>query len=323
MGDEDYGGPEIEAVIARVIERYQPRSPRAKAYWWRTAEFVRDCVRAVGPRTKPAAFELLRATSGFVAWCLDEGDELSPEVMFTEPKVERFVLVGIKDLNEKSRANYRAALHQVGRRVTRRVPWPPLRVDLSLRSPLAPYGDGELDLILHSLSIQANNIRQRAGLAVATLIYGAGLQTAEMFRVSATDVRQQGRSYVVDVSGARSRTVPVLPKARPCVRELLDLGVEGALVSEKKRHRRTVAGELVAMLELPPAAPVLSFNRLRKTWLVTVAHAGLRISEIMHLAGWTSASSLTAILPYVEMRDAETVLSLIEGSDGDESLEKS
>jgi hypothetical protein len=323
MGDEDDGGHELEAVIARRIERYQPRSPRAKAYWWRTAEFVRRVVRTADPKTEAAAYMWLRATSDFIAWCLSEGYELSAEVMFTEPKVERYILVGISALDMKTKAEFRAALHQVGRRVTRRAPWQPLPVDLGRRKPLAPYSASELDLVLKALSVQATDIRQRAGLAVAAFIYGAGLQTEEMFYVTASDVRRLGNTYVVQVSGVRRRTVPILPKARPCVRELLELGIEEPLVSERRGHRRTIAGALVEMLEMPPKAPTLSFNRLRTTWLVTVARAGLRISEVVHLAGSSSASFLTPLLAHFGLRDFETVAALIGDVDGDDDLENS
>ena len=298
-------------VIAQRIAAYQPNSV-SQALWMQVADHVRDAVAAFQPASVSAAYLTMQAATRFAIWAAERGLPLEPELLYTEANVEFFVATGLPHLGEHSRASYRSSLRRIGRTITRRADWSPRPPRLKRRDLSSPYSDAEIAWLWDIARHQTNQSRLRSARALMCLAYGAGLRAPEYSAVSAHDVREVDGVWVIDVTGGPLRSVPVLPEAAEDLRWLLETAPEGPLFSPRKPIRNFTAS-VIAKIEVPPRAPRFVSRRLRITWMVRLSIAGLRISELGHLAGVKSTSTWEELGRFIPQRDESALRTLIGG----------
>ena len=140
----------IGGVVMRtaqdVLDNYTPESERVPSEVWHTVRPL--AVRAVSKSTYRAPTSVhfaLRITARFLAWALEQDLPLDPEVMFTPQRVEQYIAEGEGTSSRHSQGNYRAALTNVGKGITKRAPWEPDRTQYTKHVRLAPpYTEPEM-----------------------------------------------------------------------------------------------------------------------------------------------------------------------------------
>ena len=161
----------IGGVVMRtaqdVLDNYTPESERVPSEVWHTVRPL--AVRAVSKSTYRAQTSVhfaLRITVRFLAWALEQDLPLDPEVMFTPQRVEQYIAEGEGTSSPHSQGNYRAALTNVGKGITKRAPWEPDRTQYTKHVRLAPpYTEPEMagywDAVEQQSEKGAHNIFER------------------------------------------------------------------------------------------------------------------------------------------------------------------
>ncbi|MDM8085150.1 hypothetical protein QUV83_10270 [Cellulomonas cellasea] len=254
----------------------------------------------------------MRAVTMYYLWAIGQHLPLDVERLFAEENVERFSETGMNHLGEHSQASYRSALRRIGRTVTTKAPWAP-EPKRKKRSTLAdPYGRPDLAWLWEICLTQRSEVRRRAGVATMALCHGAGLAGAEFSVLPGSSIELIDGVAVVHIPGAHAREVPVLPQyADELVRLSLDYW-DRPMFSDRTPSRNWTSNVL-SQLELPTSAPRLVPSRLRTTWMVELSTAGLRVSELQHLAGVKTLTGWEDFSKFVPLRDPAVLRRLIGG----------
>lgn len=233
--------------------------------------------------------------------------------MLTEANVEHFIQTALPNLVPHSRNAYRSCLRRVGRATTKRAEWRPRPANLGRRQLSAPYAPDEISWLWYIARNQPTVGRRRAAVALMALGHGAGLQARELAAVTAAHLTWTDDGGVtVDVPGPRSRAVPVLSEGVDDLRWLAADFPDRRLFADISPSR-TAASNVIYQLAVPPRAPRFHTPRLRSTWMVTLLTAGIRLSELVALAGVTSTKNLQDLILYIPKRPDQNVRALIRG----------
>lgn len=305
----------IVTTVNGVFDHYTPTPARIpRAQWQRIRPLVVTAVRAAGYPSIHATHFAMRATSGFVAHCEDQGLPLDPEVIFLPDRVEHYITTARAVATKLTRANERGALRRVGRAATLKAPWPPEPgSSIGHIHVTAPYTAEDVAGFRAIATQQATAHRTRVLTTLLVLGLGAGLKPREILACTADQVRQHVTHkdlYVIETPG---RYVPVLPDYVDDLLVLRGQHPSGPLVGRYTPTAKDPFGVLRKGIEIPRHLPRLSVPRLRTTWMATVLAHDLRIWEFLHIAGLQSASSLDAIASYVPARWDDSVY-LLKGA---------
>jgi integrase len=294
---------------ALAVERYAPVSLSAAA-----ADFTREVVARAGPATPARAKALLFAASRLACFAERVGLELEPRVVLCEATVERFAVVGSVGVSPATRRTLRTNLRALTRAIER---YPePSAVPLARERAKRPYSLAEVDGFLQLAAAQSTRARGLRASALICLGAGAGIITGELRHVRGSDVVERSGGVLVQIAGARSRSVPVLERYHERLLEAAAFAGDRYVIGGRNPGRRNVTDTLSAALSTDVSLPRLQAGRLRSTWLVECARR-IGLGAFMHAAGISCSQrlgDLTAQLP--EASETELVR-LLTGTCGD------
>jgi hypothetical protein len=291
---------------ALVLERYAPVSLSPPA-----AGFAREVVARAGPATPARAKALLFAAGRVAGFGERVGLELSPEVLLTGAVIERFVLTGCPDVSPATRRTLRTNLRALARALER---YPePAPAPLVRERAKRPYSLTEIDGFLGLADAQATHARRLRSSALVCLGAGAGIITGELRHVRGSDIVERSDGVLVQLTGARSRAVPVSERYQQRLLTAAAFAGDRYVIGGRDPDRRNVSETLSAALSTDVSLPRLQAGRLRSTWLVECAER-IGLGAFMQAAGVSCSQrlgDLAAQLP--EATEDELVALLARG----------
>jgi integrase len=267
-----------------AIAAYAPRSLSAQAQ-----AFVRMVVAEAAPDTPGRAKALLFAAGKLARFGEQVGLELSPGVLLHPSAIERFILTGTGAVSPATRRTLRTNLRALARAIER---YPePSPVPLVRERAKVPYSPSEIDGYLRLAAAQSTRARGLRASALVCLGAGAGLIAGELRHVRGTDVVERAGGVLVQVSGGRARSVPVLYRYHERLLAAAAFAGSRYLIGGRDPDRRNVTDALCAALSTDSSLPRLQAGRLRSTWLVECA-ARIGLQAFMQAAGITCSQRL-------------------------------
>lgn len=296
MSKELVIGGRVMRTAQDVLDHYAPEVERVLPEVWRTIRPL--AVKGVTQSTYKAPTSVhfaLRITARFLAWTLEQGIPLDAELVFTPQRVEQYIAEGEASSSAHSQGNYRAALTNVGKAITKRAPWEPDRTQYTKHIRLAPpYTEAEIagywDAVEQQSAKGAHILR-----SMLVFAHGAGLKVTELMDVSSQDI------YFL--KGAP--IAPVLSQYTDELRTLCAEHPEGPIIGTQKKKSNDTFANFRKAIKTPAYLPTLTASRLRTTWIKDVLNNGSSLAEVQAAAGTTSASTLEAIAPYTKRRWAD------------------
>ena len=270
--------------MAAGIAGWQPRSLSPAA-----ARCARELVRAAAPVTGARSKALLFAASRLVVFAEQTGLELDARVVLCEAVIERFIVVGCADVSPATRRTLRTNLRALARAVEHYPPPAPTR--LVRERAKQPYSPAEIAGYLRLADAQATHARRLRASALVCLGAGAGVITGELRHVRGSDIIERSGGVLVQITGERSRAVPVLARYRERLVAAAAFAGDRFIVGGRNPQRRNVTDTLGAQLSSDVSLPRLNAGRLRSTWLVECA-GRIGLGAFMHAAGITCSQRL-------------------------------
>lgn len=313
----------LEVAVSNRLLAYAPKPETVPpAQWRRIAPVVRSLgflAVAAGPYGPDV---IMTPLARLVAWAEAQGLPLEPSVLLDQSTVERFILVGCRDMAANSRrtcssqlrrASEALLLDQLGQH-------PPIRLK-AIATPVDPYPPTE---VAHWL-IWARSLPTPAQRRNACLLFclgiGCGLAVEDLVYVQGRDIHPgpTGRA-LVKVPGRRPRTVV----CRYAYEELLLAEAEGipadAYVFRPDWQNRTskhIASDWLAKYPRIIGrcdGAVLQTQRLRTTWLVDLLNAGLPLTVILKASGLATLHSLSRYLVFLHDVPEAEAIDLLRGA---------
>jgi hypothetical protein len=307
-------GAEGVSAALEYVSRYVPPSvPDAR--WRAIGAAVRHAVVNSAPGLATAK-RLCPAITGYAVWLLGEGQNATQLTLCDSELIERYVLVGMPDAAESTRATRRSLLRLMARRLREAEgsaqPEPPR---FAYRRVRTPYSASEVRRYLRLAANQPTAGRRASLEAVLHLGLGCGLDGRDMAWVRGSDVEiRPGDAVEVRVSGgSRPRSVTALDRyAGPIAARAAEAG-EDLLIGGHQRGRHNVTSVALNRAVLDKTLPRLVASRLRSTWLVE--HLQLRTPwpVLLPAAGLQTTRPLDDLLPHLEPVDPHQSATLLRG----------
>ncbi|NED89963.1 site-specific integrase [Streptomyces sp. SID11233] len=305
----------LEVAVSNRLLAYAPKPETVPpAQWRRIAPVVRSLgflAVASGPYGPDV---IMTPLARLVAWSEAQGLPLEPSVLLDQSTVERFILVGCRDMATSSRrtcssqlrrASEALLLDQLGQH-------PPIRLKATV-TPVAPYPPSE---VAHWL-IWAQSLPTEAQRRNACLLFclgiGCGLAVEDLVYVQGQDISEgpTGRA-LVKIHGRRPRTVV----CRYAYEELLlaqaaDIPADAYVFRPDWQNRTSkhIASDWLAKYPRLIGrcdGAVLQSQRLRTTWLVDLLNAGIPLHVILKASGLATLHSLSRYLVFLhDVSEAE------------------
>jgi integrase len=289
---------------AAQVAAYAPRSLSVKA-----AGFVRMVVAKAAPDTPARAKALLFAASKLARFGEQVGLGLSPGVLLDRAVIERFILVGCAGVSPATRRTLRTNLRALARAIERY----PEPVALVRERAKQPYSLTEIDGYLRLAAAQSTRARGLRASALVCLGAGAGIIAGELRHVRGTDVVARAGGVLVQVGGARARSVPVLYRYRERLLQAAAFAGGRYLIGGRDPDRRNVTDALCAALSTDSSLPRLQAGRLRSSWLVECARA-IGLSAFMQAAGITCSQRLGDLAAQLPQATEPELVALLAGN---------
>ena len=296
------------ARAAGVIERYAPRSVSAPA-----AAFAREVVALAGPRSAARSKALLFAAGRLAAFAESLGLELSVGLLLSEPMIERFIVQGCGGVSPATRRTLRTNLRALARAIER---YPqPAAVALVRERAKDPYSPAEIAGFLRLADAQATRARGLRASALVCLGAGAGVIAGELRHVRGSDVVERYGGVIVELSGTRARSVPVLERYHERLLGAAAFAGDRYVIGARNPDRRNVTDTLSAALSTDSSLPRLQSGRLRSTWLVECARA-IGLSALMQAAGVCCSQRLGDLAAQLPRATEDQLIAMLGGSNG-------
>lgn len=292
-------------ALAEVIAAWRPRAVADQA-----ARVAREMVAAAGPDNASRTKALLFACSKLATFAISVGLGTTKEVLFRPEVIERFVLVGTKDLAPATRRTLRTNLRHLARRVTPELA--PGPVPLSRERAKAPYTHAQIASYLALAAAQPTLARRLRAGGLICLGAGAGMIGQDLRAVRGTDVVRRSGGLVVEVDGRRPRVVPVLVPYHELLCASATFAGEGYLIGASDPERRNVTTPLVSSLSGGLHLPRLQTSRLRSSWLRDVAEQ-IGLAAFMAAAGVSCSQRLGDIVASLDPPSEEEAVRVLGG----------
>ncbi len=290
--------------MADYIARWRPVSVSGEA-----AGFARQVVSTAAPATRARANALLWAAARLAGFAVPLGLEAVPEVLLHPSVIERFAAHG-PGLSPAGRRTVRTNLRFVARAVVPALA--PADVPLPRERAKAPYSPAQIAGFLALADAQPTVARRMRAAALVCLGAGAGLAGADLRAARGTDVTCRSGGVIVEVHGARPRTVPVLARYHQRLLAAAAFAGTGLVIGGTNPARMNVTTPLTGALSGGTGLPRLQISRLRSTWLAQTA-AMLGLATFMHAAGITCSQRLGDIIAALEPGDEPDAVALLGG----------
>ncbi len=250
------------------IARWRPSSVSPQA-----AAFARQVVPAAGPGGRERAKNLLQSAARLADYAVPLGLDPVPEVVLHPSVIERFARCA-PGLSGVARRTLRTNLRFIARRVVPQLV--PADAPLPRERAKAPYSPAEIAGYLALAGAQPALSRRMRASGLVCLGAGAGLIRADLRAVRGTDVTCRSGGVIVDVRGARPRTVPVLARYHGRLLAAAEFAGTGLIRGGTDPGRRNITTPLIRSLAGGAGLPRLDTSRLRATWLADVADLPVR-----------------------------------------------
>jgi hypothetical protein len=280
-----------DADVTAYIGRWEPSSVSPPG-----AVFARDVITRTGPDGRERAKNLLWAAGKLADWALPLGLEPVPEVLLHPSVTERFTR-SAPGLSGAARRTLRTNLRFTGRRVVPQ--FYPQDMPLPRDRAKMPYSPAQISGFLSLADAQPTTERRMRAAGLVCLGAGAGLIRADLRDVRGTDVIARSGGVIVQVRGARERTVPVLPRYHEPLLAAAASAEDGLVLCGIEPGRRNLTSQLITALDGGSGLPRLDTSRLRATWLRDCADQ-LGLATFMHAAGITCSQRLGDLLAGLE-----------------------
>ena len=264
------------------------------------------------PRPPPArAKALLFAAAKLAAFAEQVGLELSAGVLLEEAVIERLILVGCDGLAPASVRTLRTNLRALARSLER---YPqPVPTRLVRERAKAPYAAWEIEGYLRLAAAQSTRARRMRASALVCLGAGAGVIAGELRQLRGIDVAARSGGLLVEVSGRRARSVPVLERyQQPLLSAARDAG-ERLICGGREPGRRNVTDELCRALSTDSSLPRLQSGRLRSTWLLACARQ-VGLGAFMQAAGIACSQRLGDLAAQLPAATEQQLVALLGAS---------
>jgi integrase len=287
------------------IARWQPASVPPQA-----ASFARTVVEQAGPGTRARANALLWAAARLAGFAVPLGLDPVPEVLLHPSVIERFA-VSAPGLSGSARRTLRTNLRFLARRVVPALV--PADAPLPRERAKAPYSPAEIAGYLALADAQPTPARRMRAAGLIALGAGAGLAGADLRGARGTDVVCRSGGVIVEVRGARPRTVPVLARYHQRLFAAAEFAGTALITGGTDPARKNVATPLIRSLAGGTGLPRLEVSRLRMTWLADCARL-LGLATFMHAAGITCSQRLGDLLATLDPADEAEAVALLGGT---------
>lgn len=282
--------------------------------WHEVAAATREVVGRVAPKTHPRTLETLRDVAQFLARCHLQGLQVGIEDCFTPDVVEHYIAAGTPHLSVASRATRRAQLRRIGRTATTTAPWPAPAPQLRYQSRLAPYTEAEVAWFWEIATQQRTTVMSRRMRVFLALGLGAGMHAREYYTATDIDLSHRDTVTWLHVHGTAAREVPVLDDCAGVLWEVAEQfpgqPLLGAVLPVSDRSR---LWHLMRGVEMPRGLAHPDSQRLKTTWIVTLAANGVPLQEIMPVAGYRTFRTFNHIAAYLPRRPSEVVAHALAG----------
>ena len=259
-----------------------------------TLAAVADTVNALPYDTA----DLNSAATRLVSWCWETaGFPLERHIVFHRDTIARFISVGCPGLKAASRGNLRSQLLRMSEILSQ--PAPRRLKALPPSDPSAPYSAEELVSLRSWASGQSTAGRRANAAVLLALGAGAGLSASEIGELRVADIQVDELGVVVNVTGSRARSVPVLREwEESLVARVASLDPEQFAFRE---NHRTFYPNLISNFvdRGNPSRVRLTTQRLRATWIVGHLEAGTPVAVLMKAAGVESLEAFTRYIQFV------------------------
>ena len=307
-------GPLSGNSVAKAVARFSPRHLPQQT-WARVKPLVRAWVEQADPTTVYEAGALMTVVTQLVVWTDTLGLPLDATVVFHPDTIDRFARDGCKDLAGGTQFNYRRQLRAVGAAVLGPEVFPPPPLSLNRSDPEDPYTDAEIAALLAWCRGLPTEAYRHAIGAIVAFGLGAGLKSQEFGRLLGTDVVVDDLGVVVQVSGDRARSVPVLRSwERRIAGFAQEAGERRIFLPERARITHRQVPNFVARTPRGDAPP-LNMIRLRVTWILTHLAAGTPI-KVLEAASGVAANQLVRYARFLESPDPELSRRLLREAEG-------
>jgi len=260
--------------------------------WTAIADFtlssVADTVDALPYNTA----DLNSAATRLVAWCWETaGLPLERHIVFHRDTIARFISVGCPELKAASRGNLRSQLLRMSEILAQ--PAPRRLEALPPSDPSAPYSAEELVSLRSWASGQSTSGRRANAAVLLALGAGAGLSASEIGELRVADIQVDDLGALVNVTGSRARSVPVLREWEAALIERV-ASMDPGRYAFRENHTTFYPNLVSNFVDRGhPTRVRLTTQRLRATWIVHHLDAGTPVVALMEGAGVESLEALT------------------------------
>ena len=225
-------------------------------------------------------------------FCDEEG--LGAATRGGEVVVAAFVDKGLKDRAPSTRGTYRSVLRRVAGSSGVQAGAP-----FSAAPAPAPYGPEERSELAAIAMAQPKVWRRHGALMLLALGIGAGMRAGEIALAEKDDIVGRTRSLRVNVG---DRTVRVQPDCAALLAELVRQA-DGPFLFHRQAVDRSYynfVNDFCRLLVCDPAAPKLSANRCRSSFICDHLAAGTPLSVLLEMSGIKEVESLLRYAVHVK-----------------------
>ena len=285
-------------------EGYKPRSiPRAEAE--RLRPVAVGLVAKATPQTPNEALTLLVPAFRHVYWADCQGYSLEPSKLMVPDRIEEFHSYCLARLSADSARTWRSLLRRLGP-VNAPQAWGATPRRDKHSEPDPPYSEQQQAEYFRCVFQQATEGRRRVLWKRLNIGLGAGFMPNDYMWVKRehVTVTNDGLTLIrVPEEAVCPRIIPVLGRYAQAVREIAEQCPDGEpLFGRLNPLAKDPVPALLTRVEIPSRLPALTTDRLRRTYIVSLLNADLRVSEVMAFAGLKTMSTIQSLLPYVRSR---------------------
>jgi integrase len=267
-------------------------------------EFASAAAVDAAPSTAYDERSLRKAAALLARWAWQSaGLPLDREVIFARQVIGRFASVGLTQYSEAGQGNIRSQLLRMGEALLGPRLAPVRLAPLGPAEPTAPYSLSEVTSLRSWALCQSTTARRANADVLLALGLGAGLSASEIGNVRVCDIAVDDEGVILNVTGTRSRSVPVL---RAWERALIErtLTLRPDQWAFRENHTENYPNLISNFVARSGTSTVLpQSQRLRSTWLVGHLTNGTPVIPLMQAAGVESLEALTRYVRFVPVHD--------------------
>jgi integrase len=175
-----------------------------------------------------------------------------------------------------------------------------------------PYSDAEVHILRAWVDYQPSEVNRVDFNLLLALCIGAVLRNGEALRVNASHVTVDDEGVLIQVTGDKARTVPVLAEWEAVIADIAAAAWKPDMFLFRPTRAVRTPKVLSDMLHKAPNKPfAINVQRLRATWIVTHLSAETPVQALMDAAGIETLGALGRFYDHVPPMEARTARSAL------------